>query len=125
MPWNNDKCEWGYPEGFSDAEAESAIKDADWSQAFFVIISAKKKTTKKAYLYHVFNNYRICLVADVHRKDTEDDSPWDIAGHCWIPGWDEFQLTTPEEVVDVVGEMEPEGDWEDLNLDENRFPHPA
>ncbi|MEO0788930.1 MAG: hypothetical protein AAFY36_09720 [Bacteroidota bacterium] len=122
MPWN-DKCDWGHPEEFSNEEATSAITNADWSQAFYVKISGKDKVTKKVFLYYVFNSYRICLVADVHRKNTA--SPWNIAGHCYIPGWDGLNLSTPPTVVTAIGTIAEKGDWDELNMTENRYPHPA
>jgi len=117
MSWNS-KCPNGGPANF---DVLSAMNAADFSNPVFVQISAKQKKTKKAYTYYVTGGYRVCLVADVHRKNPKDPkSKWDIAGHCWVPGWDQVgDIDTPAGVVAVVGPLAEQGAYPPGN---DRFP---
>ena len=118
MPWNKEKCQWGYPEGFTDDDARVAVLNADFTKAVFVQISLKEQTTKKAYTYHEFKGYRICIVGDVHRAES---GPWNIAGNSFIPGWEDWYMRTPLDQVAVIGELSQGGSFPN----ENRYPHPV
>ncbi|MEL6141238.1 MAG: hypothetical protein AAFQ37_02340 [Bacteroidota bacterium] len=118
MPWNGKKCKWGTPD-FSNDAAATAVANADYDHPAYVNISADKKVTKKIFAYYEVDGYRICVVADVHRKNTA--SPWNIAGHAYIPGWNDWQMETPSTIVDKYGALPESGAFPG----DNRYPHPT
>lgn len=117
MPWNADKCQWGYPEDFTNDDAREAVENADFSQSVYVNTSGTN-VTKKAYTYYEIKGYRICVVGDVHRKDIH--SPWNIAGNSFIPGWEDWAMQTPPDQVAVIGPLADQGAFPG----NNRYPHP-
>lgn len=114
MAWSN-QCPHGGPANFNPT---AAVNGTNFNNAVFVQVSAQTQVTKKAFAYYNVGGFRICVVADVHRQNT--NSPWNIAGNCWIPGWDNWQMTTPNNVVQVVGGLQPGGAYPG----NNRFPQP-
>ena len=53
--------------------------------------------------------YRICVVGHIHTK------PRAVAGNTFIPGWENWDMKTPSDAVDVIAKLAdsgtfPEGD---------------
>lgn len=116
MPWDEAKCQWGYPAGFTNENARTAVENADFNNAVFVNTS-NTGTTKKAFTYYVTQGYRICVVGDVHRANAH--SPWNIEGNSYIPGWENWQMQTPAAQVNVIGPKADQGAFPG----NNRYPH--
>ncbi|WP_223670417.1 hypothetical protein [Kangiella shandongensis] len=113
MPWNN-KCIWGTPEGFTDAAALGAVNDADFSQSIFVV-THNNKGTRSAYTYYDFGGYRLCVVAHIHIKNGKFVAP----GHSYICGWENWSMTTPDDVCRVIEGLHDEGTFPE----DERYPH--
>ncbi|PMS13058.1 hypothetical protein C0Z17_07225 [Trinickia caryophylli] len=112
------KCQWGVPPGFTNADAALAVTNADFSNAVFVQTSGTG-VTKKAYTYYEVNGFRICVVGDVHKNDVSGQ--WNIAGNSFIPGWTGWSLQTPAAQVAVIGPLQDGGAFPD----DDRYPHPV
>ncbi|MGB8842016.1 MAG: hypothetical protein WCC64_13220 [Aliidongia sp.] len=116
MPWDMNKCLWGVPSGFTNVDAQTAVENAKYELSVYVNISAQDQNTKQAYTYYVFGGFRLCVVAHVH-KDTNGE--FTIAGNCFIPGWQDWELETPENVIQTVGALPIKGSFPG----DARYPH--
>ncbi len=118
MPWDMDKCQWGVPAGFDNAQAATAVNAANYGASVYVNVSQQEQNTKQAYTYYTFGGFRLCVVAHVHRGPTEQ---FDQPGNCFIPGWAGWSMSTPSAVVQAVGPLAPGGAFPG----DNRYPHPV
>ena len=100
MGWNMAKCLWGVPDGFTNTDATNAVNAANFAAAVYVNVSAKAGATKQAYTYVTAGTYRICVVGHVHKGG---GMAWTVAGNCFIPGWDDWEMSTPAAHIPVIG----------------------
>lgn len=63
------------------------------------------------------NGYYVCVVGHIH---LDDQNEW-IAGHAFIPGYDNWAMDTPEDAVQVIEGMK---DKEGFPERRYRLPHP-
>ena len=118
MPWDMNKCQWGVPANFTNMDATNAVNNANFANSVYVNVSAQAGQTKQAYTYYEFAGYRLCVVAHVHK---DQQGQWTQPGNCFIPGWENWSMGTPNAVITTVGPLAPAGAFPG----DNRFPHPV
>jgi hypothetical protein len=117
MPWDPTKCTRGVPNPFTNADATNIVTNANFAAATYVNISAHSATTKQAYTFVRFGGYDICLVGHVHMDAAGN---WTIAGNCFIPGWQNWQMNLPNAHIAVIAGLATGG----VFPGNDRYPHP-
>lgn len=116
MPWDQNKCKWGYPANFTDQDAAQAVADADFTKSVFVNTSEAGQT-RQAYTYVVVQGYRICVVGHIHPQKNKPPK----AGNAFIPGWMNWSMLTPSPSVAVIDGLSDGGQFPG----DDRYPHPV
>lgn len=88
-------------------DPEEALKMADFSQAVFVL-THESKNTRSAYAYVSINGWRVCVVAHIHPKN--DDKGY-APGNCFIPGWKDWSIRTPEDICKILHSSSDKGSF--------------
>jgi hypothetical protein len=116
-PGWNENLKWFPKVGFNPREV---VEAADFTKSICVITSRKNNgRTRYAYTYVKVSGYWVCVVGHIHYDDREG---W-VAGNSFIPGYDNWEMPTPEDAVAVIDSMEDGGRYpEDDNI---RYPHPV
>jgi hypothetical protein len=116
MPWDMTKCQWGVPQGFTNASAQNAVNNANFAQSVYVNTSAKAGRTRQAFTYVEVNGYRICVVGHIH---PQQDAP-PVPGGAYIPGWEKWETFTPPHAVKAINRLPDDG----VFPGDHRYPHP-
>ncbi|HEY9029734.1 MAG TPA: hypothetical protein VIM93_00085 [Kangiella sp.] len=114
MPWDQNKCLWGYPPHFTNQDAAQAVALADFNNAVFVNTSQAGQT-RQAYTYVVMQGYRICVVGHIHPQANQPPKP----GNAFIPGWLDWAMPTPTPSAAVIAGLPDGGNFPG----DNRYPH--
>lgn len=121
MTWSDRKCQWGAPfEPFDKVSVTHAVGLADFHASVFVHTATleDRSLTRYAYTYVFVGGYRICVVGHAHKKPHHLD--W-VAGHCFIPGWEGWQMGTPDAALKVIKNLTDRGTFPG----DGRYPHPV
>lgn len=123
MAWDQQKAPHG-PANFTNADATNAVQNADFAQSVYVNISGGGYgNTKQAYtmfqLGEALGNVTICVVGHTHKRLVGGAPVYDIAGNCFIPGWQNWQMATPQNQANVISGLAVGGAFPGAN----RYPH--
>jgi hypothetical protein len=108
------------PEGFTDADASAMVAAADFATSIYVVTSAQKGTTKSAFTFATYGLepqpvWRLTVVCHAHPGR---GGGW-VAGNCYIPGWTNWEMTTPTGDVNVIARLPNGGTFPG----DERYPH--
>ncbi|MDE9364052.1 hypothetical protein PZ938_00390 [Luteipulveratus sp. YIM 133132] len=113
MPWRANLPNPG-PMPFTNNDAINLVTNADFTQAVFVQ-THNNGQTRSAYTYVQFGGMTLCVVGHVHLTPGGGV----VAGNCYIPGWENWQMITPAAQVNVIAAQADRGAFPD----NNRYPH--
>lgn len=117
MPWDMTKCVNGVPAPFADADAIAAVQSADFTRAVYVNTSEHTRSTRQAFAYVSVGGKTLCVVGHIHVNPAT--GAFTGPGHCYIPGWMNWQMVTPAaQAADIF--YTPDGG---AFPGKNRYPH--
>ena len=105
MSWNKSKCPAGGPDPFDPMTALNAAK---FSSSYFVQDHDSGKT-RSAYTFLYSPVWRIVVVGHIHWDSTGKA----VAGNCYIPGWEGWEVKTPAQHVAAIADLKPTGSFRD------------
>lgn len=93
MPWDMTKCTNGAPAGFTNLDAANCVNAANFANSVYVNTSATTRATRQAFTYVTFGAWTLCVVGHIHIDPAT--GAFTGAGNCYIPGWEDWDMTTP------------------------------
>ncbi|WP_320775042.1 hypothetical protein [Streptomyces sp. CRN 30] len=99
MPgWDSTKCVNGYPDPFTEQDAETVVNSADFS-APVQVIKSNSGETRTAYTYVEYKGYKLCVGGHIHLNP---DGSYKGPGNSFICGYAKWEMLTPDPATKVI-----------------------